>query len=362
MYALAPIVYNVGIIVGIVVLYPRYQILGLAYGVVLGAAMHCLIQLPAVLHTGFRYVWSWRLQTPGVGKILRQMPARALALGVVQLNAIVIAAYALRLESGSLTIWQWADNLQNVPINVFGVSLALSAFPVFSQAFAEKDLIKFKTIFSQNFRRLLFVIVPISVAVLLLRAQFVRLILGSFGAGQFDWDATIVTAQVLGIFAVVMFAQATIPMLVRSFFAHHDTSTTVLVSLCSVLLNAGLAWSLADRFGIYGLAAAFAFSSLLQMLALLVILRIKFGDLDDNAIIRSLWRIVLAAVAMGVVIQGMKYFIAPVVDMRTVFGLAVQTLGSVLAGGGVYLFIAYFGRFPEIDIIRSYLHKLKAVL
>lgn len=362
MYALAPILYNVGIIFGIVVLYPRFQLLGLAYGVVLGAALHCLVQLPAVLRAGFRYVWSWQLRTPGVPTILQQMPARALALGVVQINALIITAYALRLESGSLTIWQWADNLQNVPINVFGVSLALSAFPVFSQAFAENDVIKFKNVFSQNFRRLLFVIIPLSVAVLLLRAQFVRLILGSFGSGEFGWDDTIMTAQVLGIFAVVMFAQAAIPMLVRSFFAHHDTKTTVVISVISVVINAILAWFLSDAFGIFGLATAFAFSSFVQMLALLLLLRIKFGDLDDRAIIRSIWRIVLAAVAMGAVIQGMKYFIAPAVDMRTVFGLTMQTVGSLGAGAFVYVFIAYMARFPEIDIIRSYLHKLKALL
>lgn len=362
MYALAPILYNVGIIFGIVVLYPRYQLAGLAYGVVLGAVLHCVVQLPAVLRTGFQYIWSWRLHTPGVSTILKQMPARALALGVAQVNAIIITAYALRLDGGSLTIWQWADNLQNVPINVFGVSLALSAFPVFSQAFAENDVIKFKNIFSQNFRRLLFVIIPVSVAVLLLRAQFVRLILGSFGKGEFGWDDTIMTAQVLGIFAVVMFAQAAIPMLVRSFFAHHDTTTTVVISILSVIVNTSLAWVLSDNFGIFGLAAAFAFSSLVQMLSLLLILRIKFGDLEDTAIIRSLWRIVLAAIAMGAVIQGMKYFIAPLVDMRTVFGLTMQTVGSLGTGVFIYVFIAYMARFPEIDIIRGYLHKLKAAL
>ncbi|EKD76297.1 MAG: integral membrane protein MviN, partial [uncultured bacterium] len=248
------------------------------------------------------------------------------------------------------------------PINVFGVSLALSTFPVFSQAFAENDVIKFKNIFSQNFRRLLFVIIPLSVVVLLLRAQIVRLVLGSFNSGQFDWSATITTSQVLGIFAVVMFAQATIPMLVRSFFAHHDTKTTVFISLISVGLNAILAWFLSDAFGIFGLAAAFAISSLFQMLALLFILRLKFGDLEDSAIIRSIWRIVLATAAMGLVIQGMKYFIAPAVDMRTALGLAVQTVGSVAAGLLVYLFIAYVARFPEIVIIRTYLRKFKALL
>ncbi len=290
------------------------------------------------------------------------MPGRALALGLVQLNALIIAALALRLTEGSLTIWTWADNLQHVPINVFGVSLAISSFPVFSQAFAENDLSKFRVIFSQNFRRILFLIIPTSIAILLLRAQLVRLILGSFGGGQFDWSATILTAQVLGIFAVSLFAQATIPLLARSFFAHQNTLTPVLVSAGSVGLNVILAVGLARYFALYGLAMAYAISSVITMISLLLALRLKFGDLDDQRIVRSIWRIVAAALAMGLVIQGMKYFSAPWLNTRTFIGIFLQTVASLAAGGFVYFFIAVAGRFPEVDLLRSYWRKLRALL
>lgn len=359
-YALAPILYNVGIILGIVVFYPRVGIVGLAYGVVLGAVLHCGIQLPAVWRTGYRYRSAWRWRDSSVQTMLRQMPARALALGIVQINAMIIAAFALRLDEGSLTVWTWADNLQNVPINVFGVSLALSSFPVFSQAFAENDLPKFRELFSQNFRRILFFVIPVSVTILLLRAQFVRLVLGSFGGGQFDWSATIVTAQVLGIFSIALFAQATIPLLARSFFAHHDTTTTVVMSIITMLLNIILAALLSRSIGIYGLAMAFSISSVVNMLGLLVLLRLKFGDLDDQRIVHSIWRIVLATLALGLVIHGMKYFIADLVNMRTFIGIFIQTASSLAAGGFVYGFIAMAAHFPEVDIVRTYWRKLRA--
>ncbi|MBI2415738.1 MAG: murein biosynthesis integral membrane protein MurJ [Candidatus Kerfeldbacteria bacterium] len=361
-FALAPILYNVGIIIGIVWLYPRFGINGLASGVVLGAALHWLIQLPAVWRTGYRYHWRWHWRQPGVKKMLRLMPPRALALGIVQINAMIIAALALRLPEGSLGIWTWADNLQQFPINVFGVSLALSSFPVFSQALAENDLAKFKTIFSINFRRILFLIIPVSLTVLLLRAQFVRLVLGSFGGGRFDWDATVLTAQVLGFFSVAMFAQATIPLLTRSFFAHHDTKTPVIISIISMVLNIVVAWLAVPYFGLYGLALAFAVSSLASMLLLLVVLRVRCGDLDDRIIIQSVWRIVGAALVMGAVIQGMKYFIAPLVDMRTFIGILLQTIFSIMAGGLTYFAIAWYFHFTEIDIIGRYFTKLRGVI
>ncbi len=361
-YALAPILYNLGIILGITVFYPFMGIEGLAFGVVLGAFLHLVIQLPSLFRTGYRYRWLLDWKLPGVQKILRLMPPRALALGVVQINALIIAAFALRLEEGSLAIWTWADNLQHFPINVFGVSLALSSFPVFSQAFADKDMEKFKTIFSNNFRRILFLIIPMSIIFLLLRAQIVRLILGSFGGGAFDWNATILTAQVLGFFSISMFAQATIPLLARSFFAHHDTKTPVLMSIIGMIVNIGLAWGLSQYMGIYGLALAFSISSLLNMLLLLGALRIKFGDLDDSRIILSVWRIISASLVMGVVIHGMKYFVAQYVNMRTFIGIFTQSVASVIAGVAIYFAIAWYFKFDEVVIIQQYLQKAKKLI
>jgi putative peptidoglycan lipid II flippase len=360
-FALAPILYNVGIIIGIIWLYPKFGVVGLAYGVILGALLHLTIQGVAVFSTGFHYQpWaSWR--TPGVKKLLRLMPPRALALGITQVNAIIITAYALRLSVGNLTIWKWADNLQNVPINMFGVSLAISAFPIFSQAFAEQDLPKFKQVFSNNFRRLLFLIIPISVVILLLRAQIVRLILG-LGSGAFDWTATIATAQVLGIFSIALFAQASIPLLARSFFAHQDTKTTVVISIISVLTNLLLANSLSQWYGLYGLALAFSISSVLNMLLLLGALRLKFGDLEDNAIIQAVLRISLATISTGFVIHGLKYLVAPLVDMQTYVGILIQTLVSMVGGAIIYMGLAYIFQFPELNIVKQSLIKLKRLL
>lgn len=348
LYALAPIFYNVGIIVGILVFVPFLGPMGLACGVVLGAALHFFIQLPAVWHTGFRFRWGIEWKNLGLRKILALMPPRAFSLGLTQLNTIIIFALASTLPEGSRAVWQFADNLQAFPINIFGVSLSLAVFPIFSEAFAEKNGDRFRSVFSENFRRILFFIIPTSIATLLLRAQIVRLI---YGAGEFDWDATVRTAQTLGTFALSMFAQASIPLLSRAFFAKQDTKTPVIISIIDLFANLSLGIWLGHKFGITGLALAYSISSIAQMMVLFLILRIRHGDLEDDRIITSTWKIVAASLGMGLVIQGLKYLVAPAVDMQTVLGVFTQTVIAILGGGAMYITIAFYFEFAEARAI-----------
>ena len=349
-YALAPIMYNVGIIFGIVVLVPLIGTIGLPLGVVLGSFLHLVIQLPAVFATGFRFqpTLSWR--HAGVRQVLKLMPPRAFALGLTQLNIVIIFAIASTLDEGTRAVWQFADNLQHFPINIFGVSLALAAFPVFSEAFAENNIVMFKKVFSENFRRILFFIIPVSIGVLLLRAQIVRLV---YGAGAFDWEDTIATADTLGMFALSLFAQALIPLLARSFFAKQDTKTPVIISAVSMILNIVLAFTLVGPMGITGLALAFSLSAIIQMLLLIATLRVRHGDLDDDHIVTSTWKIIVCAVGMGIIVQGLKYVIAPMVDMHTFFGIFTQTMAAILGGGVTYIMIATRFHFDEALAIRS---------
>ncbi|OGY78683.1 MAG: murein biosynthesis integral membrane protein MurJ [Candidatus Kerfeldbacteria bacterium RIFCSPHIGHO2_02_FULL_42_14] len=357
-YALAPILYNLGIIIGIVFFEDQFGPLGLAYGVVLGALLHFLVQIPGAYKVGFRWKPTVSWSHPGVKKILKLMAPRSFALGITQFNLLIVTGIiAARLSEGSLTIWSWADNLQHFPINVFGVSLALSAFPIFSQAFVQKNNVMFVKIFSESFRRILFCIIPMSVAILLLRAQIVRLILG-LGHGAFGWDATEQTAQTLGFFSISLFAQASIPLLARAFFAQQDTKTPVMTSIISVIINTVLSLWLVQSLGLYGIALAFSIAALVNMLMLLATLRIRIGDIDDAHIIRSALKIACASLLMGFIIQGAKYSIAPLVDMRTYFGLLTQTSLSVFVGGITYLIIAFAWKFPEVEKLKVWFAKI----
>ncbi|MBI2427161.1 MAG: murein biosynthesis integral membrane protein MurJ [Candidatus Kerfeldbacteria bacterium] len=357
-YSIAPIMYNIGIIVGLVWLYPKVGNIGLAWGVVLGAFLHLVVQIPDVVRTGYRYRlridWS-----NGVRRIAHMMGPRTLGLAVAQVNLIVITAIASWLDEGDLSVFNYANNLQHFPISVFGISLAVSAFPVFSQAVLEKDHSTFIYHFSKTFRSILFFLIPVSVIILLLRAQIVRIILGT---GEFDWAATELTAQVLGIFAISLFAQALTPLLARSFYAHEDTKTPVVISVVTVIINVLLAIFLSKWYGVDGLAWAFTISSLLNMFLLLIVLRNRIGSLDDSVIVSSVFRVVIASMALGVAVQSMKYIIAPHVDMHTGVGVLLQASGSAAVGILFYVAFALVFKFGEVELLREWLRKLWRLL
>ncbi len=355
-FSLAPVMYNIGIIFGIMVLVPKYGTAALAWGVVLGAFLHLLVQLPSVFKVGFRYRWILDFKHQAVKKIFKLMIPRALGLAVTQINQLVIVIIASTLAVGSVAVFNFANDLQSFPISIFGVSLAIAAFPVFSQAFSQNDNYKFVTHFSKTFRRIVFLIIPASLMILLLRAQIVRLVLG---AGQFDWTDTILTARTLGYFAVSLFAQALIPLLARSFYAKQDTRTPVIISLISMTINIVLAYSLSRLMGIAGLGLAFSIASIVNMLLLVLVLRHKVGNLDDRKIIKSTIKIVVLAALMGGVIQWLKYIIAPLVDMQTFVGVFLQAAGAIIGGSLVYLLLSLFFKSEEIEILRKWCLRFK---
>lgn len=355
-FAFAPVMYNVGIIFGVVLFYKWWGVTGLAWGVVFGALLHLLIQIPSTYKTGYRYRWIFDYSHLGVKKMIKLIIPRTLGLAVAQINQLVITIIASFLAAGSIAVFNLANNLQSFPINVFGVSLALAAFPLMSEAFAARETNKFVVQFSVTLRRVLFLIVPASVLILLLRAQIVRVILG---AGAFDWQDTYLTAQTLGYFSLSLFAQSLIPMLARSFYAHQDTKTPVKISVICLIINIIGSIILGHYLGILGLALSFSLSNIANMALLIVILRKRFGNLDDRKIINSTLKITAASLFMGGAVWLVKRFLVLGINMQTFVGVLLQGAVAGVIGIIVYLIIALIFRFEEISILRQWLFKTK---
>ncbi|HMB65422.1 MAG TPA: murein biosynthesis integral membrane protein MurJ, partial [Patescibacteria group bacterium] len=170
-YSLAPIMYNIGIITGALCFAPFWGVYGLAWGVVLGAFLHMLIQLPLAVKLGFRYRPLFNIRDKNLHRIGRMMVPRTMTLGITQLNLLVITIIASGLAGGSLAVFNFANNLQYFPVGIFGISFAIAAFPTMSAvAFNKKKLV---ANFSYTARQILFFIVPATVLLLTLRAQIV---------------------------------------------------------------------------------------------------------------------------------------------------------------------------------------------
>jgi putative peptidoglycan lipid II flippase len=350
-YSLSPILYNIGIILGALFFVPKWGMVGLAWGVVFGALMHMLVQLPIVFSLGYKYRLIFSLKDKNIRKILTMMVPRVMSLAISQLNLLIITVIASLLQEGSLAVFNFANNLQFFPISIFGISFAVAAFPRLSQiAFDKKKLVKE---FSQVLRQVLFFIVPSTVLLLTLRAQIIRVI---YGSGKFGWEDTILTMDTLAFFSISLFAQALIPLLVRVFYARHNSKSPFLVGLFSISINVFLSFYLANHvvckevlnqageiisvcqpMGVTGLALAFSISSIINFLILFLLLRRELGDLNEKKLLKSVIKFSISAIATGISVQGVKLLVWPYINMTTTFGVFIQGFSSGVVGIFVYM-------------------------
>ncbi len=344
-YAITPIVYNLGIIVGVLFFYPLWGEIGLAFGVVIGAALHFVVQIPALLKKGFRFRFCWNHQDPSVRMIGKLMIPRTLGLAAHQLNWLAMIFFASRIGEGSITVFHLADNLQYAPVGIIGIPFALAAFPLFSTLYAEKKVEEMRISISQTIRSVLFLIIPAMIILLLLRARIVRIFLGS---GAFDWDATIRTSDTLAFFVLSLFAQCLIPLLTRVFYAMENTFIPFLMSTISFALNIVLGWYLKDHFGIAGLAFAYSLAMVVQLTLLWMSLRRYLGTLNEATLVPFLYKISIASLAMGLTIELLKEPLARLVDMTRLWGVFTQTSVTVLSGLFVYGIVSYCLQLQEL--------------
>jgi putative peptidoglycan lipid II flippase len=350
LYSLAPIFYNVGIIVGATVLVPLWGINGLAWGVVLGAFLHFSLQTYSAYANGYRWKWylNWKdKETRLIGKL---MIPRTLGLAISQLNLVIITILASMLPVGSVAIFNFANNLQAVPIGVIGIPFALAVFPVLSMAVSQNNIEEFIKNLSATIRQILFLIIPLSIILMLLRAQVVRVVLGT---GKFDWTATINTADTLALFALSLFAQALIPVIVRAFYAMANTKTPFVIGVISELASIIAALMLMKPLGVAGLALAFSIGSILNFTILTFVLRNTIGKIDGEKIFSSFLRIVLAAIPMALAIQSIKYPLAKIFDQTYFWGILGQGLVASMVGLAIYLLICYLLKVPELMQIKN---------
>jgi len=245
-YGLTPILYNLGIIFGIIFLSPYFGIFGVAMGVVIGAFCYMLIQFLASIKCGFSYKFLFDFKYPAVKRIFTLMMPRVFGIAAQQINLIIFTAIASTISAGAIAIFNFSNNLQGLPVGLVGASFAIAIFPSLSKNWASNQKSEFVQNFSLIFRQIILLTVPISVFLFLLRNQIVSLILKT---GQFGAFETKLTAACLGIFAFSIFAQSLIPLLARAFYSFQDTKTPTIIAITCITLNIILAYSFVNLLG-----------------------------------------------------------------------------------------------------------------
>ena len=372
-YSIAPVLYNIGIILGIIFFLPVFGLKGLAFGVILGAFFYFLLQVLAVKFSGYKYKFSMNFGNLGLKKVFKLMLPRTIGAAVYHFNLIVVTAIASTISTGSIAIaLYYSNNLQQLPVSLIGVSFALAVFPALSKLAADGAKEEFLKNFSSVFRQILFLIIPVSVLLFLLRAQLVRFILGT---GNFGWTETRLTAASLGVFAFGIFALAFIPFLARVFYSFQDTKTPFFIGLISAAFNIGLSLFFIrllsfpnffqefminilklqgiQNIAVIGLPLALSISGVFQFFLLLLFLKIKIRDIALREILSSVRRILLATFLMALTVFFVLYLAASFLDLKTFFAVFLQALLAGIAGVVVYIVISFFLKSPELKIIKA---------
>ena len=358
LYAISPLLYNVGIIFGLVALYPFFGLPGLVSGVVIGALGHVLIQVPYVRNSPFAFTATFNFDWGQVRQMLFVALPRALTLSLNQLVLLLFISIATTLTVGSVSVFQFAFNIQSVPLAIIGMSYSVAAFPTLSHLHAARNQLGFNAQLMTALRHIMFWSIPIIGLVIVLRAHVVRVLLGS---GEFDWSDTRLTAAVLAMFVVSLAAQAALLLIVRAFYAGGRTLLPLLYTLISsgvavVVAYAGLWYwqqsaslqvAIATIFRLEAvpgaevlvLAAAFTVGQLLLIVMLLSQARYTFA-LSVRPLGRLLLHAVSASAAGGMVAYAMLRFVVEGVNQNVFVGIALQ--GAVAGVAGLVTIITVY--------------------
>ncbi|MBI2984574.1 MAG: murein biosynthesis integral membrane protein MurJ [Candidatus Kerfeldbacteria bacterium] len=355
--SLAPIFNNLGIIAGLLWFVPVLGPAGVAWGAVGGAFLHTTIHAAAAWRVGWRPGRGAGWRHPGVRQIGQLLVPRTVGQSVTQLNQLATIPIATRLGPANLSIFRWANDIQDFPVTIMGLSMATVAFPRFVELLSQGRREEFVQQFSTIVRNILFVIIPVTVLFLQLRAQFVRVIIG---AGQVSWPETIATAQTLGFFALSFFAQSLIPVLARSFYAMQDTKTPMRYTIAAVSIAILGSVVLSPIMGVQGLALAYSVSSVLNAGLLALTLHRRIGHLDDDRIIQSVIKILGVTILMALTVQATKYFLVSFgLDLTRAVGVLAQAVVAGAVGLISYAIFASLFRLSEASLLTSVWQQLR---
>lgn len=345
--ALAPMMYSIGKILGVLLLSPFMGIYGLAVGVVAGALMHGLIQLPAVLKLPERkYSFTLGLHMPDVREVARLMGPRVLGVAFVQLNFLINTRLASQWPGG-MTAIAVGFALMMIPEAAIAQAIAIAALPSFSAQVANGKLENMRGSLAVLLRGLLFLAIPASIGLILLRTPLVTII---YQRGAFDTESTKMVAWALLWYAAGLVGHSVVEVVSRAFYALHDTKTPVFVGVAAMSLNVGLSFLFTHLFTQNGwmphggLALANSLATFLEMATLLFFMRRRLSGLEGRKVLDGTWKACLAGGIMGLALWGW-------LSLTRAQSVWLVALGGMLVGVGVYALMVILLRVPEVKSV-----------
>lgn len=356
--ALAPVVYNIGIIAAIFFLTPTLGLYAPVWGVVIGALLFLIIQIPLVYSVGYRYSLAADYKNKDVRTVGKLMLPRTFGLAISQIDTTVDLILSTLLGARNVTIFNFAQHLQLVPVGLFGIPIATAALPSLSANFVNNSKEEFKKLVTQAFHQILFFVLPASVILIVLRIPIVRLV---FGADRFDWPATVLTGQTLAVFSLSLFAQSIIHLLARAFFALHDSKTPVVIGIFAITINTILSifFITSLHLPVWGLALSASISSIFNALLLLIILYKNIGGINLRSFLIPVIKMGIATLITGVSLYiPMKLLDQLIFDTTRTINLIMLTAIVSIIGLFVYIFISWVLALEEVALFLVFAKKV----
>lgn len=347
--AVASIFYNVGIIISIIFLVPVFGIYAPAIGMILGALLHLVIQLPLAISLGFKFKPSLNFKDKDVREVFTLMWPRSISLGLMRISDVINIALASIVAVGSIVTFTFAQILQLLPISLFAGSIVQAALPYLSVEFNAKRYDQFKKIFIESFHQILFLILPAAAILAILRIPTVRLV---FGAREFPWEITVLTGRTLMAFSIGIAAQAVSLLLLRGFYAIRDSFTPVKVNIFTVTVNItlSLVFILILKLSIVYLALAYSTSNILNALLLLYLLDKKVSFDKKTLFVPAIKMIAISIITAISLYIPMKLLDQLVFDTTRTIGLILLTGIVTTVGLSVYAFLSWIFKVKEVAI------------
>ncbi len=373
-FALGPLLYNTGIIIGIIFLMPSFGLSGIAIGVLLGALMHVMIQIPVLMSERLVPRLTMHVDMGIIRSVMKLSIPRTIALSATHLATMVLIGLASRIEIGSIAVFILGMNLQSIPLSIIGMSYSVAAFPTLAKLWSGGNHEAFLEQIVSASRHIIFWSLPAIVLFIVLRAQIVRTILGS---GAFDWTATKLTAATLALFAISIVAQNLVLLYTRSFYAmgrtriplYANVSGAILIVLSTFALLHLFSSNLTFRYfaetllrvtdtpgtSMLMLPLGFSIGMIMNLLFLLSALEKHFPKFKSK-IKKAFLHSFTASIVMGFVTYHSLQVFATIFDQNIFLGIFLQGLLSGTIGIFSAIFLLRLMENREIEEIRVSLH------
>ncbi|MEI8338051.1 MAG: murein biosynthesis integral membrane protein MurJ [bacterium] len=375
LYALSPILYNVGIIFGIIFLYPIFGIYGLGFGVGIGAFLHAFVQVPFIIHKKTFPKITTKIDFPSVKRIITLSIPRTVTLSTNSISAFALISMASLLGAGAITIFNFSFNLESGPLSIIGVSYASAVFPMLSRLHVQGNKKAFLERMISVTKHIIFWSMPIIVLFVVLRAQIVRTVLG---AGHFTWSDTRLTAAALALFSISVIPQSLVLLFVRAFYAEGKTKKPLLINVIAMVATIACGYLFVFLYKTFPTIAYF-FQNILRiedvpgssvvMLALAFSVGITFNmilhwvafEKEFSGYTKNIWKVSYQSLSASVIIGYVSYLCLNIFDdflnLETLVGIFLQGLLAGIAGLIAGVIVLKLMKSEELDQVISSIRK-----